>query len=115
MDALIEALFQAVLSEEYKSDRHRQVKARILEAEGAIREWTKPKLSDPGNERVLLEFRDRLRQRVERETTQATVGTASYLIDVLSILAETAPQISTSPAKSELLANSTKLERCLTD
>ena len=89
MDALIEALFQAVLSEEYKSDRHRQVKARILEAEGAIREWTKPKLSDPGNERVLLEFRDRLRQRVERGTTQATGGTASYLIDVLRVLAET--------------------------
>ena len=89
MDALIEALFQAVLSEEDKSDRQRQVKGRILEAEGAIREWTKPKLSDPGNERVLLKFRDRLRQRVERGTTQATGGTASYLIDVLRILAET--------------------------
>jgi hypothetical protein len=106
MDALIEALFQAVLSEEDKSDRHRRVKGRILEAEGAIREWTKPKLSDPGNESVLLEFRDRLRQRVERGTTQATASTASYLIDVLSILAETAPQSSTSPTKSELLANS---------
>jgi hypothetical protein len=88
MDAFIEALFQAVLSEADKSDRHRQVKARILEAEGAIREWTKPKLSDPGNKRVLLEFRDRLRQRIERETTQATGSTASYLIDVLRILAE---------------------------
>jgi hypothetical protein len=38
MDALIEALFQAVLSEEDKSDRHRQVKGRILEAEGAMDE-----------------------------------------------------------------------------
>jgi hypothetical protein len=58
VDILIEALFQAVLSEEYKplSVRHRQVKDRILEAEGAIKLWTKPKLSDPKNERVLLEF-----------------------------------------------------------
>jgi hypothetical protein len=55
---IVEALFQAVLSEEYKplSVRHRQVKDRILEAEGAIKLWTKPKLSDPKNERVLLEF-----------------------------------------------------------
>jgi hypothetical protein len=47
MDPLIEALFQAVLSEEDKplSVRHRQVKDRILEAEGAVRSWTKPKLS----------------------------------------------------------------------
>jgi hypothetical protein len=38
MDILIEALFQAVLSEENKplSVRHQQVKDRILEAEGAI-------------------------------------------------------------------------------
>jgi hypothetical protein len=91
MDPLIEALFQAVLSEEDKplSVRHRQVKDRILDAEGTVRKWTKPKVSDPGNERVLLEFRDRLRQRVERGTTQATGGTASYLTDVLRILAET--------------------------
>jgi hypothetical protein len=89
MDAFIEALFQAVLSEEDKSDRHRRVKGRILEAECAIREWTKPTLIDPSNERVLLKFRDRLRQRVERGTTQATGGTASYLVDVLRILAET--------------------------
>ena len=91
MDILIEALFQAVLSEEDKplSVRHRQVKDRILDAEGTVRKWTKPKVSDPGNERVLLEFRDRLRQRVERGTTQATGGTASYLIDVLRILAQT--------------------------
>jgi hypothetical protein len=89
-DPLIEALFQAVLSEEDKplSVRHRQVKHRILEAEAAVRTWTKPKLSDPGNERVLLEFRDRLRQRVEHGTTQATGGTASYLNDVLGILVE---------------------------
>jgi hypothetical protein len=55
MDIFIEALFQAVLSEENKplSVRHRQVKDRILEAEGAIRTWTKPKLSDPNNDRVL--------------------------------------------------------------
>jgi len=100
MDILIEALFQAVLSEEDKplSVRHRQVKDRILDAEGTVRKWTKPKVSDPGNERVLLEFRDRLRQRVERGTTQATGGTASYLIDVLRILAERPkPKISTSP------------------
>ena len=91
MDPLIEALFQAVLSEEDKplSVRHRQVKDRILDAEGTVRKWTKPKVSDPGNERVLLEFRDRLRQRVEHGATQATGGTASYLIDVLRILAET--------------------------
>jgi hypothetical protein len=84
MDILIEALFQAVLSEENKplSVRRRQVKDRILEAEGAIRQWTKPKLSDPNNERVLLEFRKRLRQRLERGSTQAIGGTASYLIDV---------------------------------
>jgi hypothetical protein len=63
MDPLIEALFQALLGEEEKplSVRHRQVKDRIIEAEGAVRKWTKPKLSDPGNERVLLEFRDQLR------------------------------------------------------
>ena len=44
MDMLIEALFQAVLSEENKplSVRHRRVKDRILEAEGAMRQWTKP-------------------------------------------------------------------------
>ena len=73
MDILIEALFQAVLSEENKplSVRRRQVKDRILEAEGAIRQWTKPKVSDPTNERVLLEFRKRLRQRLERGSTQA--------------------------------------------
>jgi hypothetical protein len=67
-DPLIEALFQALLSEEDKplSVRHRQVKHRILEAEAAVRKWTKPKLSDPGNERVHLQFRDRLRQHVER-------------------------------------------------
>ena len=90
-DPLIEALFQAVLSEEDKplSVRHCQVKHRILEAEAAVRTWTKPKLSDPGNERVLLEFRDRLRQRVERGTTQATGCTASYLIEVFRILTET--------------------------
>jgi hypothetical protein len=90
MDPLIEALFQAVLSEEAKplSVRHRQVKDRILDAEGTIKKWTKPKVSDPGNERVLLKFRDRLRQRVERGATQATGGTAIYLIDVLGILAD---------------------------
>ena len=89
MDILIEALFQAVLSEENKplSVRHRQVKDRILEAEGAIKQWTKPKLSDPNNEGVLLEFRE-FRQRLERGSTQAIGGTASYLIDVLRILAE---------------------------
>ena len=40
MDILIEALFQAVLSEENKplSVRHRRVKDRILEAEGAMRQ-----------------------------------------------------------------------------
>ena len=65
MDMLIEALFQAVLSEENKplSVRHRRVKDRILEAEAAMRQWTKPKLSDPNNERILLQFRERLRQR----------------------------------------------------
>ena len=91
MDPLIEALFQAVLSEEDKplSVRHRQVKDRILDAEGTVRRWTKPKVSDPGNERVLLEFRDRLRQRLERGATQSTGGTAIYLLDVLRILAET--------------------------
>ena len=49
MDIFIEALFQAVLSEENKplSVRRRRVKERILEAEGAMRQWTKPKLSDP--------------------------------------------------------------------
>jgi hypothetical protein len=90
MDALIETLFQAVLSEEDKplADRHWQVKDRILETEGAIRKWMKPKLSDPYNERLLLEFRDRLRQRVERGATQAIGGTASHLVDVLRILAE---------------------------
>ena len=52
MDILIEALFQAVLSEADKplSVRHRQVKDRILDAEGTVRKWTKPKVSDPGNE-----------------------------------------------------------------
>jgi hypothetical protein len=91
MDILIEALFQAVLSEENKPlpVRHQQVKNRILEAEGAIKQWTKPKLSDPNNERVLLEFRERLRRRLERGRTQEIGGTASYLIDVLRILAET--------------------------
>ena len=89
MDILIEALFQAVLSEENKPlpVRHQQVKN--LEAEGAIKQWTKPKLSDPDNERVLLEFRERLRRRLERGSTQEIGGTASYLIDVLRILAET--------------------------
>jgi hypothetical protein len=101
-DPLIEALFQAVLGEEDKplSVRHRQVKDRILEAEGAVRKWTKPKLSGPGNERVLLEFRDQLRQRVERGTTQATGGTASYLVDVLRILAETEDENFNQPAMS---------------
>ena len=75
------------------------MKDRILDAEGTVRKWTKPKVSDPGNERVLLEFRDRLRQRVERGTTQETGGTASYLIEVLRILAETEAKISTRPAK----------------
>jgi hypothetical protein len=91
MDILIEALFQAVLSEENKplSIRHQQVKERILEAESALKQWTKPKLSDPNNERVLLEFRERLRRRLERGSTQASGGTASYLIAVLGILAET--------------------------
>ena len=57
MDILIEALFQAVLSEENKplSVRHRQVKNRILEAEGAMRQWTKPKLhtSNRGHRELL--------------------------------------------------------------
>jgi hypothetical protein len=101
MDSLIEALFQAVLGEEEKplSDRHRQVKDRILEAESAIRQWTKPKLSDPNNERVLLEFRERLRQRLERGITQAIGGTASYLSDVLRILAQTEAENFNQPAK----------------
>jgi hypothetical protein len=91
MDILIEALFQAVLSEENKplSIRHQQVKDRILETERVLQQWTKPKLSDPNNETVLLEFRERLRRRLERGSTQASGGTASYLIDVLRILAET--------------------------
>jgi hypothetical protein len=104
MDILIEALFQAVLSEENKplSARRRQVKDRILEAEGAIRQWTKPKLSDPNNERVLAEFRERLRQRLERGTTQAIGGTANYLIDVLRILAETDVENFNPPRQAEL-------------
>jgi hypothetical protein len=81
---------------------HRQVKDRILEAEGAIRQWTKPKLSDPNNERVLLEFRERLRQRLERGITQAIGGTASYLIDVLRILAETKAENFNPPRQAEL-------------
>jgi hypothetical protein len=106
-DPLIEALFQAVLSEEGKplSVRHRQVKHRILEAEAAVRTWTKPKLSDPGNERVLSEFRDRLRQRLEHGTTQATGGTANYLIEVLRILTETEAEISTSPPRRPATQN----------
>jgi hypothetical protein len=36
-----------------------------------------------------LEFRERLRRRLERGSTQEIGGTASYLIDVLRILAET--------------------------
>jgi hypothetical protein len=104
MDILIEALFQAVLSEENKplSVRHRQVKNRIREVEGAIRQWTKPKLSDPNNERVLLEFRERLRQRLQRGTTQAIGGTASYLIDVLRILVEIEGENFSPPRKAEL-------------
>ena len=105
MDILIEALFQAVLSEEENkplSVRHRQVKNRILEAEGAIRQWTKPKLSDPNNERVLLEFRERLRQRFERGATEAIGSTASYLLDVLRILAETEAEKFTPPRQAEL-------------
>jgi hypothetical protein len=103
MDILIEALFQAVLSEEDKplSVRHQQVKDRILDAEATVRKWTKPKVGDPRNERVALEFRDRLRQRVERGTTQATGGTASYLIDVLRILAETEAE-NFNPPQAEL-------------
>jgi hypothetical protein len=101
MDILIEALFQAVLSEENKpfSVRHQQVKDRIFEAEDAIRQWTKPKLSDPTNERVVLEFRERLRQRLERGIRQAIGGTASYLMDVLRILAETKAENFNQPAK----------------
>jgi hypothetical protein len=104
MDILIEALFQAVLSEENKSlsVRRRRVKERILEAEGAMRQWTKPKLSDPNNERILLEFRERLRQRLERGSTQAIGGTASYLIDVLRILAETKAENFNPPRQAEL-------------
>ena len=104
MDILIEALFQAVLSEENKplSVRHRRVKDRILEAEGAMRQWTKPKLRDPNNERILLEFRERLRQRLERGSTQAIGGTASYLIDVLRILAETEAENFNPPRQAEL-------------
>jgi hypothetical protein len=99
-DPLIEALFQAVLGEEDKplSVRHLQVKHRILEAQAAVRTWTKPKLSDPGNQRVLLEFRDRLRQRVERGTTQASGGTASYLTEVLRILTGTEAENFNQPA-----------------
>lgn len=67
-DAMIEALFQALLSEEGKPSpvRQQQVKHRILEAEATVRQWTKPKPGDPANKRVLSEFRDRLGQRVER-------------------------------------------------
>jgi hypothetical protein len=103
MDILIEALFQAVLSEETEplSVRCRQVKDRILEAEGAFRLWTKPKLSDPNNERALVEFRERLRQRLERGTTQAVGGTATYLTDVLRILAETEVKNFNAPHQAE--------------
>jgi hypothetical protein len=104
MDILIEALFQAVLSEENKplSVRRRRVKERILEAEGAMRQWTKPKLSDPNNERILLEFRERLRQRFERGSTQVIGNTASYLTDVLRILAETEAENFNPPRQAEL-------------
>jgi hypothetical protein len=104
MDILIEALFQAVLSEENKplSVRHRRVKDRILEAEGAMRQWTKPKLSDPNNERILLQFRERLRQRLERGSTQAIGNTASYLTEVLRILSETEAENSNPPRQAEL-------------
>jgi hypothetical protein len=45
MDILIEALFQAVLSEENKplSIRHQQVKDRILETERVLQQWTTSK------------------------------------------------------------------------
>jgi hypothetical protein len=104
MDILIEALFQAVLSEENKplSVRRRRVKERILEAEGAMRQWTKPKLSDPNNERILLEFRERLRQRLQRGSTQVIGNTASYLTDVLRILAETEAENFDPPRQAEL-------------
>jgi hypothetical protein len=69
----------------------------VLTAASASR-IRKPRLSDPGNELVLLEFRDRLRQRVERGNTQATGGTASYLIDVLRILAEIEAENFNQPA-----------------
>ena len=104
MDILIEALFQAVLSEENKplSVRHRRVKDRILEAEAAMRQWTKPKLSDPNNERILLQFRERLRQRLERGSTQTIGNTASYLTEVLKILSETEAENFNPPRQAEL-------------
>ena len=112
-DPLIEALFQVVLSEEDKPllVRRWQVKHRILEAEAAVRTWTKPKLSDPGNERVLLEFRDRLRQRVERGNTQATGGTASYLIDVL--ISETSCAVSSGKGVGTKTAEPCRLRQPL--
>jgi hypothetical protein len=45
-----------------------------------------------------LQFRDRLRQHVERGATQATGGTASHLIDVLGILAEIEAENFNQPA-----------------
>jgi hypothetical protein len=91
MDILIEALFQAVLSEENKplSVRRRQVKDRILEAEGAIRQWTKPKLSDPNNETCSLGISKTTSPALGALKHTSNGGTASYLIDVLRILAET--------------------------
>ena len=55
------------------------------------------KLSDPNNERILLQFRERLRLRLERGSTQVIGNTASYLTEVLRILAGTEAEIFDPP------------------
>jgi hypothetical protein len=90
MDDLVESLLLAVLRERGKPlyDMRSEVRIHIDNYEGFVRDATVPDPNHPDKrEQAVQAYRDRFRERVEREASQAIRGTADHLYHVLKVLA----------------------------
>jgi hypothetical protein len=89
MDDLVESLLLAVLRERGKPlyDMRSEVRIHIDNYERFVRDATVPDQDNPDkHERAVQAYRDRFRERVEREALQTNRGTADHLHHVLKVL-----------------------------